>query len=149
MKYLVKVMETTGFYKSDNEIITTEEPKEIINEYIRAIPFTKEEWKELQKKLSIELKDFNDKKNFKKICKAMNLKDDELEIENIAHKLKKEHVVADYDCYNFIENFGDFMIYEDGDGWGAGANTMQSGYFGIYEWPEKWIITEKWEEIKE
>ena len=85
----------------------------------------------------------------KRICKAMNLKDDELEIENIAHKLKKEHVVADYDCYNFIENFGDFMIYEDGDGWGAGANTMQSGYFGIYEWPEKWIITEKWEEIKE
>lgn len=149
MEYLVKVMETTGFYKSDNEIITTEEPKEIINEYIRAIPFTKEEWKKLQKDLNISLKNFEDKENFKKICKEMNIEENELGIEYIAQKLKKEHVVADYDCYEFIENFGDFMIYEDSDGWGAGANTMQSGYFGIHEWPERWIITEEWKEIKE
>ena len=147
MKYLVKVMGQTGFGNVAKELITPKEPKEIINEYIRAIPFTKKEWEELQKKLNIQLKNFDDKENFKKICKAMNLKDDEIEIVEIAHKLKKEHVVSDDEYYEFIENFGDFMIYEDADGKGAGANTMQSGYFGIYEWPTGWIITEEWEEI--
>ena len=134
MKYLVKVMGQTGFGNVAGELITPKEPKEIINEYIRAIPFTKEEWKELQKKMNIQLKDFDDKENFKKICKAMNLKDDEIEIEieEIAHKLKKEHVVSDDEYYEFIENFGDFMIYEDAGGKGAGANTMQSGSRFLY-----------------
>ena len=64
MKYLVKVMSFTGYYNVASELVTTKEPKEIINEYIRAIPFTKEEWEKLQKDLNIALKDFEDKENF-------------------------------------------------------------------------------------
>ena len=50
MKYLVKVMGQTGFGNVTKELITPEEPKEIINEYIRAIPFTKRRMGRVAKK---------------------------------------------------------------------------------------------------